>query len=84
LLNALHVDQTGLAGALAEVVRTCNGYSWIADGRGPYASNDERYREETGTCLNEIKSLAVRALRESGKLAHHFCCPRPQLVLKAE
>jgi len=86
LLSALHRDQTGLAEALAEVVRTCNGYSWIAEGRGMYDYDDDGYRKEVGRCLEEIKAKALMALRDSGKLAHHFCCQRPRLqfTLKAE
>lgn len=69
LYNALNRDRTGLAAALVEIQRTAAGYFWVTEGRGPYAWDDNRYREETGHALNAILATAGAALRVSGDRA---------------
>jgi hypothetical protein len=77
VLDALHRDQTGLAAALASIVEICRGYSWLTEGRGPYPFDDDRYRDEIGRCLDEIRRRAATALRDSGASAHRWCCGPP-------
>lgn len=64
----LQSDRTGLAAGLVAVVDRCRGASWIAEGRGSYEWDDDRYREETRVALDAIVSIATTALRESGAL----------------
>ena len=66
---ALDRDRTGLAAALASVVREVQARRWIAEGRGPYEWDDDRYREETGAALNAIDKIARDGLAESGRVA---------------
>lgn len=67
--NALDRDQTGLAAALARVIRVTEGYWWVTEGRGSYEWDDERYREETATALSTVAVMAKLALVASGNLA---------------
>lgn len=76
LKDVLHRDQTGLAKALAEVVKTTEGYSWVAQGRGPYEWDDDEYRKEMGRMLAAVEGIARKALQASGNLAHRECCGR--------
>lgn len=76
LKDVLHRDRSGLAAALAEVWRTAGGYAWVAEGRGPYAWDDEEYRAEMGRMVREIVTLCSKAIGASGDLAHAECCGR--------
>jgi hypothetical protein len=66
---ALSRDKTGLGDALGKVVKYVDGASWIVDGRGPYAWNDDRYKKETGVALRAVKKIAKSALHASGDIA---------------
>ena len=70
LRNALDRDKTGLAAALAAIVREVNGRAWIQDGRGSYEWDDDRYKQEAYWAFGAVKKIAVEALRASGNLAH--------------
>lgn len=76
LMNTLHMDQTGLAAGLATVNKIVQQYQWVTEGRGPYAWNDEKYKEEMGNMLTNIGDAATKALNNSGALAHSVCCQR--------
>ena len=76
LRDVLHRDQTGLAAALASIVKTVEGYSWVAQNRGPYEWDDDEYRKEMGRMLDDVGKQAADALTASGKLAHRECCGR--------
>lgn len=76
LLDTLHIDRSGLAHGLAQMVKTVEGYHWITEGRGPYAYNDDEYRKEAGYMLDKLLEIANDALRKSGNLAHAECCGR--------
>lgn len=69
LQAALHRDQTGLAASLDAVRKAAEARTWLLDGRGPYAWDDDGYRKEAGLALNEIIRIALGGLRESGKRA---------------
>jgi hypothetical protein len=69
LKQAINQDKTGLAKGLADVRQLLKGYTWLTEGRGPYAYDDERYKGEVLNMINEIDEVALRALRESGTLA---------------
>jgi len=67
--EALHRDRTGLAGALVEVARIANSYSWVVNGRGPYEYGDPEYQKETGRMIDGIRKGCKASLSESGKIA---------------
>jgi hypothetical protein len=81
LLDVLHRDRSGLATALAAVVREAEGYEWVTQGRGPYAWDDDEYRKEMGRMLDGVLGIARQALTDSGDLAHRECCGRGQYAL---
>ena len=75
----IHRDQTGLAAALCDVVKEASARLWVVDGRGAYAWDDDRYRQETGLALRAVIEIAKRALGESGALADSAFHPeRPE------
>lgn len=80
LKAALDRDKTGLAAALAKIIEEVKGRIWVKDGRGNYAFNDDRYRQETGWALDAIEKLAKDALAASGKLAHEVLTSQKQIV----
>lgn len=67
--QALHRDATGLAKALVDIGKSAAGRMWVTEGRGPYQWDDDRYKEEAGVALCEVIEIAVKGLRESGKIA---------------
>lgn len=66
--NALHRDRSGLAAALGKILDEMRGRAWIAEDRGCYAWDDNRYKEEAGRALREVASIAKSALQASGTL----------------
>lgn len=77
LKDVLHIDQTGLAAGLAEVNKIVEGYRWVTEGRGPYAWDDDKYKEEMGNMLDNISEAATKTLNSSGAIAHSVCCGKP-------
>src|SRR5688572_22618121 len=75
LLGLLHRDATGLAAGLANVVKECRGSIWIAEGRGSYEWDDDRYRDETRLFVERVLNVAMTALKESGAVAHEAFHP---------
>jgi len=71
---ALDRDKTGLAKGLSKVLELVAGYWWITEGRGSYSWDDDRYRDETGNALSDIRDAATQALRDSGTLANNALC----------
>ena len=69
LRDALNLDKTGLAEGLVKVINITRGYEWVADGRGSYAWDDDRYRDEMKHMLKTIKEISMTTLRASGALA---------------
>lgn len=84
LKDTLHFDQTGLAKALAGIVKLAEGYSWIADGRGPYAWDDDRYKQEVFNILENVKGAAKHGLQLSSAIAHSVCCGREPRTVTIE
>lgn len=84
LKNALHFDQTGLAKGLVDLTKLCEGYQWIREGRGPYAWNDDRYKEEVTNILDKVEGIAKHTLQISGAVAHSICCDRELLNVTIE
>lgn len=74
LKDALHIDQTGLAAAMAEIEKISSGFAWVANGRGPYEWDDNEYRAEMKRMVDAINQKCVTALRESGDRSHIHCC----------
>lgn len=67
--DALNRDKTGLAAALGAIVKRADGAWWVTESRGPYAWDDDRYREEAASALDAMAKLAREALKASGNLA---------------
>jgi len=76
LKGLLDRDQTGLAAALAEIHRIAVSYSWVTEGRGPYAWDDDEYRAEMGRLIAQIRTITMNELRESGRRAHAAFHPK--------
>jgi hypothetical protein len=70
LLDAIDKDHTGLAQALSAVVKVIEGFSWVADGRGPYEWDDTRYQKETYNAFQAVAKIIKPALVKSGTLAN--------------
>ena len=66
---AIDRDRSGMAKALSSIQAEVRGRLWITEGRGPYAWDDERYKEEAGAALRTVLVLASDALLASGRLA---------------
>lgn len=66
-LQIVRWDTSGLADALAKIISSVRGRMWVAEGRGPYEWDDDRYKEEAGQALMEVLKIARDALSESGK-----------------
>ncbi|TAL29083.1 MAG: hypothetical protein EPN98_21830 [Phenylobacterium sp.] len=75
LKSLIDRDRTGLAFGLDKARKTARGYRWICEGRGPYAYDDDRYREETGRLVDAIVAIADEHLRASGELANEAFHP---------
>jgi len=69
LRRLLDRDRTGLAAALSGILRECNGSIWIAEGRGAYEWDDDRYRDETRAFVLRVMAVAREALARSGRYA---------------
>jgi len=84
LRTLLNRDQTGLAAALADVIREAESRLWVVDGRGSYEWDDERYRREAGLALRAVVEVARAALGASGALADSAFWPdRPTPLVPA-
>ncbi len=55
-------DRTKVSQALAAVDAAITARDWLREGRGPYEWDDDRYRDEFGAAVEEIKA-ALEALR---------------------
>jgi len=73
IVEALHLDQTGLAETLSALRKVASGWSWAIEGRGAYAWDDDEYRKEFGYCLAEIDRVITDGLTRT-RLAHAICC----------
>lgn len=62
-------DRTGLVLGLDKARKVARGFRWIAEGRGPYAYDDDRYRQETGNLIDQVVAIAEEHLKASGSLA---------------
>ena len=49
---------------------------WVAEGRGCYEWDDDRYKEEAGDALRAVIEIGKKALNDSGKLADEAFHPR--------
>lgn len=64
--HALERDRTRVAEGVVAVKRVLEGYSWLTEGRGPYAHDDDRWRDEFGNAIREIGE-ALEPLRLIGR-----------------
>lgn len=62
-LSDAHERARHACAKLDAVLDAVHGWSWIANSRGPYEWDDDRYREEAGRMLEEIRSAAYDGLR---------------------
>jgi hypothetical protein len=74
LKDVLHIDRSGLAKAIEEIMNHVRSYTWVEDGRGCYEWDDDRYKEEAGAALRKVISMCIEALIASGNTAHAECC----------
>jgi hypothetical protein len=78
----IHRDRTGLAEAIERMVKEAAGRLWVTDGRGPYAWDDERYKEEAGRALRAVIEVGRKALSDSDDLADSAFRPEaPRVVM---
>jgi hypothetical protein len=82
LEDALNRDRTELAAALGKIVDEVKGRVWIADGRGSYEWDDDRYRAEAGEGFAAVKKIAVDALARSGTIANEVLMGRTPIAQK--
>jgi hypothetical protein len=75
-------DRTGLAGAIDCMVKEASGRVWVAEGRGCYEWDDDRYKEEAGEALRAVIAIGKKALNDSGTLADQAFHPRPPVTPK--
>ncbi len=80
------LDQTGLFYALARIVDFLRGYQWVIDGEwGSYSYEDqtaEVMRQEAVNILQNVREIAIEALRISGVLVSETLATREgQLAL---
>lgn len=47
-------DRSKVAGALGRIRKVLNSYSWLAEGRGPYSYDDDRWQHEFGRASRDI------------------------------
>lgn len=66
LSYALEHDRAHVAKGVHSLQRVLEGYSWLTEGRGPYAHDDDRWRDEFGNALREIGE-ALEPLRRIGR-----------------
>lgn len=84
LEDAINRDRTGLAAALGKIVDEVKGRGWIAEGRGSYEWDDDRYRDEAGAGFAAVKAIAVEALAKSGTIVSDVLIGRKPVVAKYE
>jgi hypothetical protein len=78
----IHRDRTGLAEAIARMMREAGSRMWVTEGRGPYAWDDDRYRNEAGEALRAVIAIGKDALRASGDNADSAFHPdAPKVVM---
>ncbi len=53
-------DRIGLAEAIGCMVKEASGRTWVADGRGCYEWDDDRYKAEAGEALRTVIVNHVR------------------------
>lgn len=70
LLDAIDKDATGLAKALAAVMKVIEGRHWVTESRGAYEWNDQRYKTETYHAFQAILEIVGPALTASGTRAN--------------
>ena len=64
--KALERDRSTVISAVNKMRDEIQGREWILEGRGPYAWDDDRYREEFSDVLNYIKK-PLDIMREVGR-----------------
>jgi hypothetical protein len=80
--SLIHRDRTGLAEAIERMVKECTSRMWVTEGRGPYAWNDERYKDEAGVALRAVIAIGKAALGASGDNADSAFRPEaPKVVM---
>ncbi|MDR6218604.1 hypothetical protein [Deinococcus soli (ex Cha et al. 2016)] len=65
LSRVLERDRTRVADGVSAAQRVLDGYSWLAEGRGPYAHDDAHYQQEFASAMREL-SAALEPLRRVG------------------
>ena len=73
VLEALHIDQTGLAQAMYEIEASIQRWTWATESRGCYEWDDDEFYKEFANCLGILSEQVATALRKTNK-AHQLCC----------
>lgn len=81
-LAANERDRTGYARMVNSLYLHVQRWSGIASSRGPYEWDDEKYQEECGRCLAELRKIAERGGRHSHAFDTHDC-PTTQAAVDA-
>jgi|GEM_PF-3232789 len=82
LRGLIHRDRTGLAEAIDRMVREAASRMWVTEGRGPYAWDDDRYKDEAGDALRAVIRIGKAALQASGDNADAAFRPEaPKVVM---
>jgi hypothetical protein len=71
--EALNRDKTGLAAALDAIRTEICSRRWITEGRGSYAWDDDRYRDEAHEAFIAVLDLVEKGLHASGAIADAGC-----------
>jgi len=69
-MQSLRHDSSDLFEALTQIKTIIRGRSWVAETRGCYEWDDDKYKEEAGDALREVFEIAQEALIESLKRMH--------------
>lgn len=64
--NRLEYDRSEVAGGIAAVENAIKGREWLREGRGCYEYDDDRWKDEFGGALDEIRE-ALQPLRRIAK-----------------
>lgn len=63
--DALTLDRSGMAYALAKIRGVIKSRMWVTESRGCYSWDDDRYKEEAGIALREADEIAKQSFRAS-------------------
>ena len=81
ILEALHMDQTGMSASLYKIKEAIQGWRWATECRGCYEWDDDAFYKEFENCLDSLNEIAVKGLRDARK-AHQICCNKYRHIVR--